>query len=462
MTKLNDYLDSIRNKKIHVVGVAGTEGSEIALFLNKHGIQNVTLHDFSKAEEFIHNIRTFQYGIPHNILENRIDQISFLPYQIHYQKTYLKNIKKADIIFVPQSWNEYPQNKPLKKLSDKFSSLTELYLNLLPQKIIGITGSNGKTTTSFLTHHILKECGLKAHLTGNDRRAIPILNKIEEFTDQDWIVIEISNRQLEQIQVSAHISVLLNITENHLDEYKNFNEYIQAKARIFKFQNQNDHCFLNLDDPVTSKLKDQVPSQLHPYRLNLEGENLIIGNLSIPINSLKIQGKHNYSNLTVAIKIAQLLDLPGSKIIQAAQNFTSIPDRQEIVATKNQITYINDRQGTAVDATIKAVENLPKPLTLIFGGENKGMSVKALAAAINQNCDLAIGIESPFVNEIKTHLHNLQTVKTLTEAIQLAHQKSQKPGTVVFSPACDYGPYFIQHPEKNSDYLDFKKIVQEL
>ena len=463
MTKLNDFLNSIKNKNIHVIGVAGTEGSEVALFLNKHGIENVTLHDFSLPDEFIHNIQTYQYGIPHNQLEDRIDQITFLPYPLHYQESYLQGIDQADLIFAPQSWAIYDQNSPLKNLQDKLISLSELYLKLLPKNIIGVTGSNGKSTTTSMIHHILKECGLNTHLTGNDRRALPILNQIENLNDQDWIVMEISNRQLDQLQISPHFAVLLNISENHLDEYNlSLEKYTQAKSKIFKFQSKGDHCFLNNDDPITSELANQVPSQLHSYSLNIKDNNLIIDDLAIPLGSLQIQGNHNFSNLTVAIQIAKQLKLPNDKIIQAVQSLQGIQDRQENVATVNQITYINDRQGTSVDATIKAVENLPKPLILIFGGENKGMPVEPLATAINQNCNLAIGIESPFVDEISSHLQNLSTVKSMTEAIQLAHQKSAKPGTVVFSPACNYGPYFIKFPDKHSDYLDFKKIVLAL
>jgi len=460
MTILKTFLNSIKDQNIHIIGVSGTEGSEIALFLHQNQIQNVTLHDFSTSDQFIQSIRKAQYGLKPNDLESRINQISLLPYSINFHKNYLKDIEQADLIYAPQSWNLYPQNKKLDSLQNKISTITELYLKLLPHNIIGVTGSNGKSTTTNMIHHILKYNKIQSYLTGNDRRAYPLLTKIKNLHKNDWIIMEISNRQLNQIQISPHIAVLLNITENHLDEYKNnLNQYIQSKSNIFNFQTKNDYCIYNLDNSLIKKLESNILSQKFPYKLKIQNNSLIVNNCSIPLNTLQIHGDHNYSNLSAAILATQLTGLSNDQIITACQNFQGIKDRQETISCIDQITYINDRQGTSVDATLQAVNTLPQPLILIFGGENKSMPLETLATAINQNCDVAIGIDSPFVQEIKPLLKNLIITSSTQEAFKIAHQKAKQPSTVVFSPACSYGPYFSAHPELNPSFNNFKEYM---
>jgi len=460
MTILKDFSNSIKNKNIHIIGVSGTEGSEIALFLHQQNVSKVTLHDFSNQDEFINNIRQAQYGLNPQELESRIDQITFLPYEINYKNNYLNNIEKADLIFAPQSWPLYPQNQKLNPFKDKISSITELYLKLLPKNTIGITGSNGKSSTSFMLHQALTLLGLKSHLSGNDRRSHPLLCQIQDLKQDEWIVLEISNRQLDQIELSPHIAILLNISENHLDEYNNdISKYIQAKSKIFKLQTTKDYCLLNFDNDLTKNLADKVPSQLRPYKLQLENQNLIVNDFVFPTEKLQIQGNHNYSNLTAVIQTLQIIGFSNTQINNILPKIKSMPDRQEFISTIDQITYINDRQGTSVDATLQAVENLNHPLTLIFGGANKHMPVKKLANSINKNCVLSIGIQSPFVDDIAPFLNNLKIVNTTEEAFRLAHAKTPKPGTVVFSPACSYGPYFVANPDLNPSFNKFKEFM---
>jgi len=460
MTILKDFSNSIKNLNIHIIGVSGTEGSEIALFLYQQNIKNVTLHDFSDPDKFIDSIKQAQYGLESKILSDRIKQLALLPYKINYKTNYLRSIEEADLIFAPQSWPLYPQNKKLVSFKDRISSITELYLKLLPKNTIGITGSNGKSSTSFMLHQALQLLKVKSHLSGNDRRSTPLLCQIHNLKQEDWVILEISNRQLDQIELSPHIAILLNISENHLDEYNNkISRYIETKSKIFKFQNKNDHCILNFDNKLTKNLSSSVISQLHPYTLNIQNENIIVNELIFPLKELKIQGKHNFSNLSAIIQTLQIIGFSNTQITDILPNIKPMQDRQEFISTIDQITYINDRQGTSVDATLQAVENLNPPLTLIFGGANKHMPVKKLAKAINKNCSLSIGIQSPFVDDIAPFLNNLKIVNTTKEAFHLAHKKTPKPGTVVFSPACSYAPYFVANPKLNPSFNQFKDFM---
>ena len=451
---LNDYLNSVKNKNIHIVGVSGAEGAEVALFLKKHGITKVTLHDFSLPEDFVTNVQKFQNGYSDIELKQRIVDIQNLPYKIHYKDAYLRDIDQADLIFVPQSWKMYSQNQALESRTSLMSSITEIYLKLLPKNTIGVTGSNGKGTTTAMLHHLIPD----SILTGNDRATKPILLDIENLNPNQWIILEISNRQLDQIHASPHLAVLLNITENHLDEYQSLQEYINTKAKIFEFQKPEDHCFLNQDDHNTAQLFSRTKSNLHSYSLNIQNQSLIVNDITIPLADLPIQGNHNLSNLTVAIQVANHIGIPKDQIIQLAQTFRPLPDRQQPIRTIDQTTYYNDRQGTSIDATIQALQGLPQPLVLIFGGINKGMPAHKLADYISTNCQLAIGIISPFVDEIAPLIQNLEQVNTMTEAVQLASKQQAK--TVIFSPGCSYAPYFMH--ENKPDYLDFTKIVNML
>jgi UDP-N-acetylmuramoylalanine--D-glutamate ligase len=305
-----------------------------------------------------------------------------------------------------------------------------------------------------MLHHLIPN----SILTGNDRGTKPILLNIENLDPNQWIILEISNRQLDQIQASPHIAVLLNITENHLDEYDSIQDYINTKAKIFQFQKPEDHCFLNQDDSNTAQLFSQTKSQLHPYSLNIQDQKLIVKDLQVSLADLPIQGNHNLSNLTVALQVAQQIGIPNDQLIQLVKTFQPLKDRQQPIRTIGNTTYYNDRQGTSIHATIQALEALPKPLVLILGGQNKHMPTQQLADSISKNCQLTVGIKSPFVDELQPLIQNLEQVYTMTEAVQLASKQNAK--TVIFSPACSYAPYFMH--QNKPDYLDFTKIVNSL
>jgi len=337
-------------------------------------------------------------------------------------------------------------------------------------KIIGITGSNGKSTTAFLTYHLLSQNpNIKTYLTGNDRRATQLLNIIDQIRANDIVVTEISNRQLtETDNLAPDIAVITNITENHLAEHASLEEYANIKAKIFQFQNNTQHYLINAKDPISSSLKIHTEGKIHYFNSSeskesyFDDKHLYLNQIQlVETSKLLLKGNHNLENACAAILAANLAGLTTEYITLGLENFKGLPERQELICEANQLKYYNDRQGTAVDATIKALNAIPGNKTLIFGGINKGMSIENLAQTINQNQVTAIGIKSPFCTELEPHLNNYHKVETLTDAINLASKITVKPGSVIFSPACEYGPYFNPLPG-HEDAEDFNKIVLRL
>jgi UDP-N-acetylmuramoylalanine--D-glutamate ligase len=473
MTTLKKYLNEIKNKNIHVIGVSGTEGAEIALFLKQHQLKNVTLHDFAKTQaEFEQSFTSSHKQQKPATTEDKLLKLNQLEYPLHLQSSYLENIETADLIFVPQSWYLYPQNSILNQLKNKiqFSSITNLYLELAPCKIIGITGSNGKSTTTFLTHHLLSQNpNQTVHLTGNDRQANQILSIIDTISPDSIIVAEISNRQLLNTPpLAPDIAILTNITENHLSEHKDFQEYIDLKANITKFQKPNNTFIYNTDNEICAQISKSSQAETFGFGQS-QTNNCYFDAGSIYINQkpiiklseLKIRGTHNYYNACAAILAALKVGINEKQIIQGLKTFTGLPQRIEFVRTYNNLNFYDDRQGTAIDATVQAINTLRDlPITLIIGGTNKAKDLTPLLEAIIGNISV-IGIESPFVNELKPEIKTMTIVKNLPEAIKKALAISASKTNILFSPACEYGPYFNplkEHPDAEK----YQEIINKL
>ncbi len=330
---------------------------------------------------------------------------------------YLRDIDQADLLFVPQSWYLYEANSPINNLSTPLKTVTQLHYQLFKDQMIGVTGSAGKSTVAAMIHHLIPG----SILIGNDRNSGTILDKADEVPPDTWIVTETSNRQLMTLEDSPKIGVITNITPNHVNEHHSLCEYKKIKLKLIS---SSEHKIVN--------------------------ENLELDQKDI----ITFTGKnHIEANQNAALAVAEIVGTPGN-----LENFEPLKQRLELIHETDGLTFYDDRQGTAVDSTIQALHTLEPPITLIFGGANKDMPIEELAKTINEFCELAIGIESPFTSEIAPLLDDLIIVKTMTEAVEEA-KKSERPSSVLFSPACEYGPYFA--PLKgHEDYLDFPKLCK--
>lgn len=474
-----EIIQQLKTQKIHVIGIAGIEGSDIALFLDYIGApkENITLHQLTPESTLKQNFFKYNQGFSQVELEERYNKLINSGFTFNFEKDYLKNIQEADLIFAPQSWYLHDTNQPLLTLRDKISTITNLYFQLIPCPIISVTGSNGKSTTTKLIFELINQSpDHKAWITGNDRATPSLLLKLDEISSKDFLVTETSNRQLNFLKNhKPYISVITNITENHISEYNSFQDYINVKLKLFQNQTKEDHLILNTDNPLLANLKkENLDPQVHNTSLTDSAaeaylKESIIYYKNEPIihtNELNIIGPHNHSNVLQAITAAKILNISTSSIQNTLKNFYGLKNRCEIIHRSENMIFINDRQGTSVDSTIQALKSLPHPTILIFGGANKGMETDTLAEYMSQEGVINVGIKSPFSDELKPKVpeSQLHLVDTMTEAIQLSvklAKQNSETTHILFSPACEYGPYFDPLPGYE-DSEQFNQLSKQL
>jgi UDP-N-acetylmuramoylalanine--D-glutamate ligase len=322
----------------------------------------------------------------------------------------------------------------------------ELAAPFLQGPRIGITGTNGKTTTTALTGHILSESRIACQVGGNI--GTPPTAMVETSRPDQWNVLELSSFQLETIKdFRTEISVCLNVTQNHLDRHHTFENYVNAKARLFETQEAQDFAVLNADDPVTVGFAKRTPAQTvwfsstHPVSgawldrdvIQLRGAELL------NVQELRLRGRHNYENVMAAALIAERAGAQPSQIARAAATFAPVEHRLEMVRELDGVAYYNDSKATSVDATLKAIEAFSGGLWIILGGKDKNSDYTVLREPLRAKAKAALLIGAA-AQKIAAQLGNeaapVLQCGTLAEAVQKAH-RSAKPGdTVLLAPAC--------------------------
>jgi UDP-N-acetylmuramoylalanine--D-glutamate ligase len=463
---------------IHIIGFAGTEGAALLNYLyQKHPKGQLTAHNFCTEQQFLKHFRTAHLALgKQESLEAGKAILDLEGVEYRFEDRYLDGIEEAEIIFVPQSWYLYPENEALKAHKDKFRSITRLYFDLFPGKIIGVTGSNGKTTTTNLIAQVMKQAYPSTLFSGNDRRSSQVLDQIEEADENDWLVLEISNRQLMvDLGKSPDISIITNITPNHLNEYESFADYAKGKASMLQYQTEDQWSVLNQDDPESKKLMEIDGGETMPFSTEEELSRGVFehfGNIVIkhaegeevvmPVSEFPLKGKHNLSNALATVAACHLAGVPVEEIAQTLRSVDPIPQRMELVKSKNEkgIKFYNDSASTVPESTIAAIESLKtesNQLFLITGGRSKGSDYQLLSESIQNSVTNTYLLKSPLDEELK----NVQFVscESLKEAVDLAAEQAQTGDVVLFSPAAEYFVYF---KDKMSDYKQFRHIVASL
>ncbi len=461
---------------IHIIGFAGTEGAALLNYLyQKHPKGKLTAHNFCPEQQFLKHFRTAHLALgKEESLEAGKAILDLEGVEYRFEDRYLEGIEVADIIYVPQSWYLYPENEGLKAHKEKFRSITRLYFDLFPGKIIGVTGSNGKTTTTNLIAQIMKQAFPSTLFSGNDRRSSQVLDQIEEADENDWLVLEISNRQLMvDLGKSPDISIITNITPNHLNEYESFAEYAKGKASMLQYQTEDQWSVLNVDDPESSKLIEIDGGETLPFSTEEELSRGVFehfGNIVIkhadkeeivmPVEDFPLKGKHNLSNALAATAACYLAGVPVEEIAQTLRSVEAVPQRMELINTVNEVEYYNDSASTVPESTIAAIESLKTEnnrLFLIAGGRSKGSDYQALNESIQSHVDQTYLLQSPLSDEL-VNIES-QSCESLQEAVQKATKQAQEGDVILFSPAAEYFVYFKDHM---TDYKQFRHIVGSL
>lgn len=341
--------------------------------------------------------------------------------------------------------------------------------------IIGITGSNGKTTTATLTHFILKNAGLHVGLAGNI--GISFAKQVAQ-NEYDYYVLEISSFQLDGIdKFRPHIAVLLNITEDHLDRYENsFKKYIASKFRISKNLQQSNYFIYDHDDAVITNNLKKVPkvAQKIPFSLkrNLEQGTCIknkqitlnINNttMQMPTNSFELLGEHNLKNAMAAATVAKLLNIRKETIRESLKSFQGVEHRLESVLKIQNVTYVNDSKATNVNATFYALESMTAPTIWIVGGVDKGNEYEALLPLVNEKVKaiICLGIDNQkIINSFGNVVPVITETQSMKQAVQIAYQQSERGDMVLLSPACASFDLFENYEDRGRQ---FKEAVRNL
>lgn len=342
-------------------------------------------------------------------------------------------------------------------------------------KIIAITGSNGKTTTTALTYHICKTAGLEAALVGNIGDSFA---KRVAKDPRPLYVVELSSFQLDDIKTfRPDVAILTNITEDHLDRYEyKFENYIRSKFRIAMNQQANDHFIYCADDEVTMKYLNQfnIKSNQLPISMKRElpnGAFIKDGDMyvrtgqdftTMSVFDFALKGKHNQYNTMAACVAATTMDIRKDKIRDAVQNFQSLEHRMEHVATVRGVDFINDSKATNVNSTWYALESMTKPTVLILGGVDKGNDYSLIADLVKEKVKAIICLgtdNSKIYDAFENSIPTILTAGSASEAVQAAFHFAGKGDVVLLSPACASFDLFKNYEDRGTQ---FKQAVKDL
>ncbi|HXB70731.1 MAG TPA: UDP-N-acetylmuramoyl-L-alanine--D-glutamate ligase [Candidatus Acidoferrales bacterium] len=349
----------------------------------------------------------------------------------------------------------------------------ELAAPYLKGRTIGITGSNGKTTTTSLIGHILREggreSGVPVQVGGNI--GVPVTAMVDTSSAEGWNVLELSSFQLETIvEFRAHIGLALNVTQNHLDRHHTFEKYAAAKGRLFETQQAGDFAILNADDPVCAAYAARTAATVQwfssrrkvtPGASLCSGKLVLDGKLLMEAGEIPIRGRHNVENVLAAAIAAARAGVERQQIAAAVRTFQAVEHRLEFVRRVGGIDFYNDSKATSVDATLKAIDAFPGGLWVILGGKDKGLDYKALREplAAKARAALLIGAAADKIAGELDGAVPLVDAKTLDAAIAHAYQNATPGDTVLLAPACASFDQFQSFEHRGEV---FKQIVNQL
>lgn len=460
--KLEEFNNYIKNKRVAIIGL---------------GVSNIPLIDH--LYNLGANITLFN-NKPIDKLESSIlDKIYEKKLEYSFGENYLSKLVGFDVIFrSPSCRPDLPEIEREVERGAVLTSEIELVLEMCPGTTIGVTGSDGKTTTTSLIYEILKEENLNCYLGGNI--GIPLFTKIADMKSEDFVVLELSSFQLMTMNTSPDIAVVTNISPNHLDIHKSYEEYIQAKANIFKYQDENNLLVLNHDNETTKEFSKVASSKVIYFSSKEKLDNgLILDNGIIKecenglrrhlVNTkdIKLKGIHNSENICAAIAAtSQIVSIEAQ--IRAVSNFSGVNHRLEFVKEINGVKWYNDSIASSPTRTIAGLNSFDENIVLIAGGYDKNLDYTPLAEPVIKKVNnlILLGQTSEKIYDaVRTELIgkekklNIFKVNSLEEAVSKAKEVSKKGDIVLFSPASASFDMFKNFEERGNM---FKGLVNKL
>ena len=460
--RLVEFENYIKGRKVAIIGL---------------GVSNLPLIDYMNEKDAITTI--FDDRTKEKIDSNIIKKIENYNMQAFLGENSLENLKGFDIIF--RSPSCLPTKPELVAESERGAIVTseiEMLMKMCPCKIIGVTGSDGKTTTTTLIYKIISENGYKCYVGGNI--GTPLFTKLNEITPEDVVVLELSSFQLMGMDVSPNVAVITNITPNHLNIHSSLEEYIDAKKNIFKYQNENDLLVLNYDNEVTNKCGEEAIGKVVYFTSKNKIEDgwmIDDGIIKECVDKLrkhiantkdfKLRGMHNYENICAALAATkQFVDT--KQAVKTIMNFNGVEHRLELIREIDGVKWYNDSVSSSPTRTIAGLNSYDEEIILIAGGYDKNLDYTPIAKPIVEKVKglILLGDTSTKIfNAVKAELEKqnknipIYMCEDLKQTVTIA-KKIAKPGQVVlFSPASASFDLFKNFADRGEK---FKKLVNEL
>ena len=449
-------------KKVSVVGI-GISNLPALEFLSGCGAV-ITACDKRKEEDMDPDV---------------LEKVHSLCDYTHFGEDYLDHFDGEDIILKAPGVNpSLPQIVKAKKDGIEVTSEMEIFMSLCPCKMIGVTGSDGKTTTTTLIYKILNESGYKCHVGGNIGK--PLLNIVDTIHPDDFVILELSSFQLMNIKVSPHIAVLTNISPNHLDYHKDMSEYVDAKSQIFRHQNKDGKLVVNKDNSITaafagkqngfveffSRRYSESEAHLEDGYLCCKGEKIV------KAADIKIKGDHNVENSLAAI--CATMDFSTKRAVEiVAKNFGGVEHRMEFVRKLNGVSFYNDSIGSSPARTIAGLKAHTGDIVLIAGGRDKNLNYDELGLMIREKVSALVlvgetsekisqSVKKAFGGNVTIPVyHQVEYPMAVKGAYALARgiKKDDNEVSVILSPASTSFDMFKNFEERGNKY---KEIVNSL
>lgn len=442
-------IEDFKNKRVTVMGLGlHSGGVGVVRFLNRVG-SKILVTDLKSKDE----------------LKESIDELKDVPVKYVLGQHRVEDFKNTDMIIKNPAVPENSKHLAVAR-ENKVPIETEMgiFFELCPATIIGVTGTKGKSTTAYLISKILKKRQKDVFLGGNIR--ISALANLDKIKKTSLVVLELSSWQLQGLQKhkkSPQVAVITCLMPDHLNRYKNMEEYIADKKLIFQFQKPNDFLLLNQEDPIVNDFGKEAKSQVIYYHAQQE------------IEGIHLRGKHNLVNIAAATAIGKLFKISEKKINQVISKFHGLRHRLEFVREINDVFYYNDSASTVPEATIAAINSFDKPiisegnkvpsearvLILIAGGVDKNLDYSEMAKLINKKVKFLILLPGDATEKLKTQSLRLKTIEVgnMKQAVEQAKRVAEKGDIVLLSPGAASFNLF-KHEFDRGD--QFRKYVLEL
>ncbi|MBR1802415.1 MAG: UDP-N-acetylmuramoyl-L-alanine--D-glutamate ligase [Clostridia bacterium] len=460
--KLEEFENFIQGKKVAIIGL-GVSNIPLIDYFYKLGAQ-VSIFDKKEKEKLDASIV--------KKLEQYHDSLYCGPNNMNY-------LEGFDVIFRSPSCR--PDIPEIVKEIERGAILTteiEMLMKLCPGTVVAITGSDGKTTTTNLIYQIIRRTGRRCFLGGN--LGVPLFTKVNEMKPEDIVVLELSSFQLMDMQVSPHIAVITNISPNHLDIHKSYQEYIDAKKNIFQYQAKDDIVVLNYDNDLTRSFRPEIKGKTIFFSRKEKLESGIIydeGTIKscnenlrrhlLNVKDVTLRGLHNYENICAAIAATESLATPEQQA-EAIKAFQGVEHRLELVRELHGTKWYNDSIGTSPSRTIAGLNAFEEKIILIAGGYDKHLDYTPIAKPIVEHVSklILMGATAPKIEqvvkeELKAEGKELPIYhcNTLEEVIHTAYDIATPEEIVLFSPASASFDLFKNFEERGNL---FKKLVNQL